>query len=425
MLGLKWANNLASAPVKTGPRALLVASALMTGACAAGDGGISASENPFTSPGSQGGSSPTDGTGASTGGTGSAGATESPTDGSASNSNSNTNPMPATAEAGETTIDPDPTGNPDPDCMDMDQDGYGVDCQLGSDCDDNDYNNHTPEGCANCKDGDGDDFWVGCDQYGDDKPGPDCDDGNPDVGGMDAEELCNGKAENCAGEIDPLPADEMCPTNGEGEHVAGVGGWMCNPVTPGEDGCEIAACDDGYFDADKNPDNGCECVGTDRTKSLDSCGDGMAGFKGMIAEGAVVNMVSGVIPFVDNGPGAGLEDWYSVSFPEGMANGVRPNAGNISVAFSANPGDPANPDYRIEVYRACNGAPFDMSLATQFGPGAPPAREWSFFDNHPNPGNPMYKNDVAWPEKVYIRVIRVNNSGQCGQYSLQLARTAN
>lgn len=425
MLGLSWANNLASAPARTGTRALVVVSALIVGACAAGDGGISASENPFTSPG---GSSPpptssaTDGSGGLTTGGPAGSMSESQTDGTATNTNTNT--LPGTS-AGETTIEPDPTGNPDPDCVDADQDGYGVDCQLGPDCDDEDYNNHTPEGCAACKDSDGDGWWVGCDQYGDEKPGPDCDDGNSDVGGMDAEELCNGKAENCAGEIDPLPADEMCPTNGDGDHVAGVGGWTCNPVSPGEDGCEIVACEVGYFDADKNPDNGCECVGTDRTKSLDACGDGPAGFKGMVAEGQVVNMVSGVIPFVDNGPGEGLEDWYSVSFPEAMANGVRPNAGNISVAFSNNPGDPANPDYRIEVYRACNGAAFDMSLATQFGPGAPPAREWSFFDNHPNPGNPMYKNDVAWPEKVYIRVIRVNNSGQCLQYSLQIARTAN
>lgn len=419
MVGYPWANKL---------RGPLCAVATLVSACASGEGGISASGNPFTA---SGGSAPTSG---ATDGTGTGAGMETGLTGGVSNSNSNdetNDPSAAEATPGSAsqptndTEEPDPTGNPDPDCQDMDEDGFGVDCQAGADCDDNDFNNHTPEGCAGCKDADGDDWWVGCDQYGDDKPGPDCDDTNPEVGGMDAMELCNGKAENCAGEIDPLPADEMCPTNGTGDHVAGVGGWKCNPVSPGEDGCEIIACDPGYFDADKGPDNGCECVGTDRTKSLAVCGDGPAGFKGKIAEGGMVGMIKGTIPFVDNGPGEGLEDWYTVDFPEAMAIGVRPNTGNIVVSFSSNPGDPMNPDYRIEVFRACNGAAFDMSLATQFGPGAPPAREWSFFDNHPNPGNPMYKNDVVWPERVYIRVIRVNNSGTCGEYALNIARTPN
>ncbi len=420
MLGYPWANSGGALPVLA---------ALLVGACASGEGGLTA-ENPFTT--NPGGSTPTSGaTDPTDGGTGvvSTGGPGSVGDSDSNNADTSATDTNATSESAtlptSDTENPDPTSNPDPDCVDADGDGYGVDCQLGSDCDDNDYNNHTPEGCANCKDADDDNWWVGCDQYGDDKPGPDCDDTNPEVGGMDAEELCNGKAENCAGEIDPLPADQMCPTTGNGDHVAGVGGWKCNPVSPGEDGCEIAACEPGYYDADKGPDNGCECVGTDRTKSLDVCGDGPAGFKGKIAEGGSVGMIKGVIPFIDNGPGMGLEDWYSVDFPEAMAQGVRPNAGNIVVSFSSNPGDPANPDYRIEVFRACNGAAFDMSLATQFGPGAPPAREWSFFDNHPNPGNPMYKNDVVWPERVYIRVIRTNNSGVCGEYTLNIARTAN
>lgn len=428
MLGYSWANTRLvrrAATVRASMPPLLAA--MLLGACAAGDGGQSASGNPFTtSPGSSPPTtSATDGTGAATGGTGGS-LSDSQTDSNADDSNpsSNTNTL-STSSPTSDTEDPDPTGNPDPDCQDVDQDGYGVDCPLGPDCDDEDFNNHTPEGCANCKDADTDDWWVGCDQYGEDKPGPDCDDGNPDVGGMDAKELCNGKAENCAGEIDPLPADQMCPTAGNGDHVAGVGGWKCNPVSPGEDGCEVAACELGFFDADKDPNNGCECTGTDRTKSLDTCGDGPAGYKGKIAEGGMIGMIQGVVPFIDNGPGMGLEDWYSVDFPEAMAQGIRPNAGNIVISFANNPGDPANPDYRIEVFRACNGAAFDMSLATQFGPGAPPAREWSFFDNHPNPGNPMYKNDVVWPERVYVRVIRVNNSGTCGQYTLQISRTAN
>lgn len=413
MLGLSWANSL-------GAVSSPVLAALLLAACASGDGGLSgSSSSPFTtnpsSPSPTSGmTDPTDGASLPT-----TGGTEGD-DVSASTPSSISNSEPSTP--GDTE---DPTSNPDPDCQDADGDGFGVDCDIGSDCDDDDYNNHTPEGCANCKDLDGDNWWVGCDQYGEEKPGPDCDDDNPEVEGMDAEELCNGIAENCAGEIDPLPADQMCPTTGTGDHVAGVGGWKCNPVMPGEDGCEVAACEPGYYDADKGPGNGCECAGTSRDTSLDACGDAPAGFRGDIAEGGSVGMIKGTIPFIDNGPGLGLEDWYVVNFPEAMAQGVRPNAGNIVVNFSTNPGDPANPDYRLEVYRACNGAPFDMGLATTFGAGAPPAREWSFFDNHPNPGNPMYKNDIAWPERVYIRVIRTNNSGVCGEYTLNIARTAN
>jgi len=37
-----------------------------------------------------------------------------------------------------------------------------------------------------CADKDGDNFWAGCDQYGEVKPGPDCDDNNDKVGAGDA-----------------------------------------------------------------------------------------------------------------------------------------------------------------------------------------------------------------------------------------------
>ena len=394
--------------------------ALVLASCASGDPGADSS-NPFTTapPVGETGTPVTD--------------PSSPTDGSATsegpggNSDGSGVTNVTTAETG-TTEPVDPTENVDPDCIDGDDDGFGENCDLGPDCDDADYNNHTAEGCANCVDKDGDNVWSGCDQYGVQAPGPDCDDGNPEVGAGDAVELCNGIAENCAGEIDPLAPEAMCPTTGEAPNVAPVGGWKCNMVPPGEDGCEIATCMPGFFDANKTPADGCECVGTDRNKSLDSCGDDPKGAQGPVAEGGVLPPIKGVIAFVDNGPGMGMEDWYSITFPEAMAMGARPNTGNVVVTFAINPGDPANPDYRLEVYRTCGGPAFEGGLATQFGAGAPPAREWTFVDT-PNPGNPMpnpnAKNDVAWPEKVYVRVIRVNNSGTCGEYSLQVSRLPN
>jgi len=397
--------------------------ALALGACAAGEG--QATENPFTTspPQSDTGTLATESGGGSTeiGGT-----TGSPTTGTASATGTNPTDTSVSGPTSDGTTEPfDPTENPDPNCMDADVDGYGEGCQPGPDCDDNDYNNHSDAGCANCKDADGDGVWVSCDQYGAEKPGPDCDDSNDQVGGMDAEELCNGIAENCAGEIDPLPADQMCPTTGDAPNVAGVGGWKCNAVMPGQDGCEIIGCNPGYYDANKTPADGCECIGTDRERSLDACSADPKGLLGVVAEGGVLPVMKGSIAFVDNGPGMGMEDWFTVDFPEAMAQGARPKAGAISVTFAVNPGDPGNPDYRFEVYRACDGPAFGAELAKQFGAGAPPAREWTFNDSAANPApnpNPNYKSNTPWPEKVFIRVFRVNNTGSCSEYSLQVSR---
>lgn len=393
--------------------------ALAIGGCAAGQG--QDTDNPFTTAppasGTANGTQVTDGSASEA-----SGATEGMSAGSGTGQADTSITSVTDPTNGSTTEPVDPTENPDPDCIDGDEDGFGEACQAGPDCDDADYNNHTDAGCASCKDGDGDGVWVSCDQYGADKPGPDCDDTNESVGAMDSQELCNGIAENCAGEIDPLPADQMCPTDGDAPNVGGIGGWKCNPVAPGEDGCEIIGCSVGYYDANKTPADGCECVGTDRTKSLDACGPDPKGLIGVIAEGGVVPPLKGVIGF--NGPGPGLEDWFSVDFPEAMAQGARPNTGNIVVTFAVNPGDPSNPDYRFEVYRTCDGAAFGGGLANQFGAGAPPAREWTFNDGGAT-ANPNYKSDVPWPEKVFIRVFRVNNSGSCSEYTLQVSRPPN
>jgi hypothetical protein len=396
--------------------------ALTLGGCAAGQGQDTDNAFPTAPPHSETGTPVTDG----------GGSTEVVTDGGTGGQSTSGNVTGQVDTSittdptggGDSTGPVDPTSNPDPDCVDADADGFGENCQAGTDCDDNDYNNHTDAGCQGCKDADGDKVWVSCDQYGADKPGPDCDDNNMSVGAMDAVELCNGIAENCAGEIDPLPADEMCPTNGDAPNVAGLGGWKCNAVMPGGDGCEIVGCESNYYDANKMPDDGCECVGTDRAKSLDVCSADPKGNLGVVAEGGVLPPLKGVIGFVDNGPGNGMEDWFSVDFPEAMATGARPNTGNIVVTFAVNPGDPANPDYRFEVYRACDGVPFAGGLANVFGAGAPPAREWTFNDGAAM-ANPNYKSDIAWPEKVFIRVFRVNNSGSCSEYTLQVSRTPN
>lgn len=178
-------------------------------------------------------------------------------------------------------------------CVDADGDGFGSNCPAGPDCNDANAGAWTDEACATCIDGDGDGWfgacdaypegaqgpdcddsngcvwtelgcetcsdededgvWLGCDLYGDCAPGPDCDDGNDAVGEGDAIEICNGVAENCAGEVDPFPADEMCPVDPD------VTSWACEPPAPGEDGCVITGCELDLVDLDSDPVTGCEC----------------------------------------------------------------------------------------------------------------------------------------------------------------------
>lgn len=148
-------------------------------------------------------------------------------------------------------------------CVDQDEDGWFGACDAypdgieGPDCDDSNGCVWTDEGCANCVDTDNDDVWIGCDVYGACAPGPDCDDTNPSVGEGDVVELCNGIAENCAGEIDPFPADQMCPP--QGVDAPDVTAWDCQPPAVGEDGCVITECAVDRVDLDGEGVTGCEC----------------------------------------------------------------------------------------------------------------------------------------------------------------------
>ena len=324
-------------------------------------------------------------------------------------------------DTGESTSETD--GSESPSCVDQDQDGFGDNCEAGPDCDDSDPFNFSETGCLTCVDADMDQVWVGCDSYGEGKAGPDCDDANAAVGADQAVEICNGLAENCAGEVDAAPADQMCPPEGMSPpHVADMGGWICDPPAPGQDGCKIANCEDEWFDANTAASDGCECQGTSRETSNPECGGGNGGFLGVVAEGGqVVDIAPGTIPVLDNQLGNGAEDWYWIGFPENMGLGVRPNTGIIKIDFAQNDGN----DYRFEVYRTCEGIAFGDDLATQFGAGAPPAREWWFFDSHAMAFANQWTVTVAWPEIVYVRVFRVQNPGVCNQYKLRVQRESN
>lgn len=313
-------------------------------------------------------------------------------------------------------------------CMDTDGDGYWVGCntypdgQDQDDCDDDDNNNWTPDGCANCVDADADDFWVGCDTYDNDKPGPDCNDMNAGVGGDDAVELCDGIPQNCANEIDPLPADEMCPPPGNPDppNVNPIDGWICDPPMPGQDGCEIKTCLDQFFDVDSDYTNGCECAGTSRNFSLAECGEEMPGYLGSLAVGEEIfgeDLVLGVIPELDNGKGNGAEDWFWVEFPQNNG-GMRPSAGIIKIDFETN----QNNDYRFEVYDSCPSVAWDGIAEVCTPDPLGNALEWWFWDdwNQPPPNN--YNNNVVWPNKVFVRVFRKQNPNSCSNYRLRIRR---
>ncbi|MEZ4379796.1 MAG: hypothetical protein R3A79_00490 [Nannocystaceae bacterium] len=391
--------------------------------------------------------------GSATGTTGTSTTTDPSETGTSTTTDTTTTTSTTDATTTTTTTSTTTMGGTDTDapvCVDADSDGYGDNCDLGPDCDDNDPHNHTEEGCANCADADADTFWTGCDLYDDEKlgpdcddddaanhtdegcancvdidmdgywvgcdayidgkPGPDCDDDNQGVGVEDGVEVCNGLSENCAGEIDPLPADQMCPTKGDPPNVAQ---WQCDPPEPGVDGCKVLACDMYWHDANANPSDGCECLSTDYSEALPACGeDGLAKL-GTVSKGQeLLDLPKGVVVDIDNGVGNGAEDWYWVEFPEQS----RPSSGTIIVDFAANDGA----DYRFEVFRGCDEAPWANGLATAFGAGAPPALEWSFNDTNVN--NAKYSNQVVWPSKVFIRVFRVQNDSTCSGYQLRVRR---
>jgi hypothetical protein len=79
------------------------------------------------------------------------------------------------------------------DCEDADDDGVAdhddTNCPAGTDFCDDDANNWTAEGCADCADNDGDGYFAGCDAYTD-LLGPDADDDNPNIWTADGVTSC-------------------------------------------------------------------------------------------------------------------------------------------------------------------------------------------------------------------------------------------
>jgi len=128
--------------------------------------------------------------------------------------------------------------------------------------------------CVPCEDGDGDGYGVGPECLG-----PDCDDADPLVH-PGAEELCNGRDDDCVGGVDDVAgAGEACGTGQPGICAAGVracgeGGLVCVRSTePRPEGCDNMGADDdcdGEVDDVEGLDGWCD------TGELGRCVEGEA-----------------------------------------------------------------------------------------------------------------------------------------------------
>jgi hypothetical protein len=209
-----------------------------------------------------------------------------------------------------------------------------------------------------------------------------------------------------------------------GDDSSGMSGGMTtgdgDPTTSG-DGDPTTSGDGDPGDGDPNPttsgDGDPENCETPPGAAGTSCGQD-AGLKGALMLGDVYdNLPTGIITTVNNGPGAGNEDWYRFDFPLNAAN-PRPNAGTITLDFAIN----ESSDYRFEIYRDCGSQVFGQGLAAEFGSNAPPLTEWTFNDLAPDPEQDAYADNVLWPTMVWVRVFRFQNNGACTKYKLQLSR---
>lgn len=204
---------------------------------------------------------------------------------------------------------------------------------------------------------------------------------NPGFGDCDGN-VANGCETNTASDVNHCGScNSMC---GLPQNVAVAG---CGNGT-----CSIVACQSGYFDIDKNANNGCECLS-------DSVGPTCNGATGLMPLnlGDTTSATGNLVP-------SGKENWFQVTFKGNGSLNYHPH-----VKLSTNPGNA----FLFDLFSNCAGSTVGCGKE---GGTANGRTDWEVSYSGPNPAadpnNPGFKAipEVGNAGTVYIRVYRANGA---------------
>jgi hypothetical protein len=230
---------------------------------------------------------------------------------------------------------------------DGDGDGYGIEmfeimgcpgepgyADKPGDCDDTDPDVYpgAPEDCTIDKDFNCDGASALEDSDADTHPGcMDCDDQDETVH-PGATEVCDGKDNDCNGQVDDGPLEDLC-------------GMVANTmmICAGEEGCAVGDCDPEWYDTNALSDDGCECQ-SDPLPEMDGSTCATA-----IDLGSFPDTAPATVPLAGNSAAAGREVWYTFQATDDLDTAG--DEFHVDVRFTTNP----SAGYALAVYR--NGCP--------------------------------------------------------------------
>ncbi|NMB75138.1 MAG: choice-of-anchor D domain-containing protein [Myxococcales bacterium] len=185
--------------------------------------------------------------------------------------------------------------------------------------------------------------------------------------------------------------------------------------------CTLGPCDPGYYNADGNPTNGCECHAD--TVS-DVCDDALITDLGILTSGQTRQASGNLIPILD-------EDWYTFTAPDNHTADGTSGTDFYHVRITFDPGS-GNPDgeFAFEIYRSPNpgagcaakGSPVCSMPDTTYDYYAltPPQTQCRTSGATTSPGPPLCRDDSS---RYWIRVYRVATQVTCSSYILNISFT--
>jgi len=122
--------------------------------------------------------------------------------------------------------------------------------------------------------------------------------------------------------------------------------------------------------------------------------------------------VGGMLSVMGKLPTLVDEDWYAVDVPAGFVDPLMAGGGAPRVTL-----DSGDATMVMEIRMRCSAAlACNESTAREL-------LEWSFVDDQSAEGAGAYSTrDVAWPERVMIKVSRRGGPATCEDYTLNLTR---